>query len=66
MNFGNHITEIPAARTKEKKIVAIVAMPLSKMGGKKKIVVSEIWGVIKKKMLRSQYFYNIFTTITDD
>ena len=29
------IIEIPAARTKEKKIVAIVAMSLSKMGRKK-------------------------------
>ena len=25
-------------------------------------MVTEIWGGIKKKMLRSQYFYNIFTT----
>ena len=28
---------------KKKKIVAIVAMSLPKMGGKKKIVVAEIW-----------------------
>ena len=28
----------------------------------KKIVVAEIWGGIKKKVLRPQYFYNIFTT----
>ena len=35
LNFGNVIIEIPAVRTREKKIVAIVAMPLSKMGGKK-------------------------------
>ena len=32
-----------------KKFVAIVAMPLPKMGGKKKLVVAEIWGGIKKK-----------------
>ena len=25
-------------------------------------MVGEIWGGIKKKMLRPQYFYNIFTT----
>ena len=42
MNFGNVITEIPAARTREKKIVTIVAMSLPKTGGKKKIVVVEI------------------------
>ena len=30
------ITEIPATRTKEKKFVAIMAMSLPKMGGKKK------------------------------
>ena len=54
-NCGNAIAEIG----EEKKIfVAIVAMPLPKMGGKK-IVVAEIWGGIKKKkILRSQYFYN--------
>ena len=39
-----------------------MAMALPKMGGKKKIMVAEIWGGIKKKMLRLQYFYNIFTT----
>ena len=50
-------------RNRGKKFVAIVAMPLPKMGGKKnnKIMVAEIWGGIKKKMLRPQYFYNIFT-----
>ena len=52
---GNAIAEIGG------KFVAIVAMPLPKIGGKK-IVVSKIWGGIKKKMLRQQYFYNIFTT----
>ena len=25
-------------------------------------MVAEVWGGIKKKMLRPQYFYNIFTT----
>ena len=58
-NCGNAIAEIG----EEKKIVAIVAMPLPKMGGEKKIAVAKIWGGIKKKkVLHSQYFYNIFTT----
>ena len=58
-NCGIAIAEIG----EEKKIVAIVAMPLPKMGGEKKIAVAKIWGGIKKKkVLRSQYFYNIFTT----
>ena len=40
----------------------IVATKLPKMGGKKKVV-AEIWRGIKiKKVLRPQYFYNIFTT----
>ena len=76
LNLGNHITEIPAAqicsqrnqlwqchcrnRRVKKIIVAIVAMSLPKMGEKK--IVAEIWGGIKKKVLRPQYFYNIFTT----
>ena len=38
-----------------------MAMSLPKMGGKKKFVV-EIWEEIFKKVLRSQYFYNTFTT----
>ena len=47
----------------KKKKLAIVAMPLPKMGGKKKIVVAEITcEELKKKVLRLQYFYNIFTT----
>ena len=69
LNFDNHITEILADRNQlwqchcrnrgGKKY--FVAIPLSKMGGKKKIVV-EIWGGIKKKkILHQQYFYNIFT-----
>ena len=45
-NCGIAIAEIG----EEKKIVAIVAMPLPKMGDKKKkIVVAAIWGGIKKK-----------------
>ena len=68
---GNDIAEIGG----EKKLLQLVcgnaiakiggkfvAIPLSKKGGKKKIVVAEIWGGIKKKVLHSQYFYNIFTT----
>ena len=52
-NCGNGIAEIG-----EKKFVAIVAMPLPKMGGKKKVV-AEIWEELKKKkVLRTQYFYN--------
>ena len=53
---GNAIVEIG-----KNKFVAIMAMPLPKIGGKK-IVVAEFWGGIKKKVLRPQYFYNIFTT----
>ena len=65
MNFNNHITELLTenqlwqchCRNRGKKnFVAIVAILLPKMGGKK--MVAEIWGGIKKKMLRSQYFYN--------
>ena len=52
-NCGNAIAEI----REEKKIVA---MPLPKMEGEKKIVVSEIWGEIKKKC----YVHNIFITVS--
>ena len=45
-------------------IVAIVAMPLLKIGGKKKIVVAEIWGGIKKKKKKKCYIHNIFTTFS--
>ena len=45
----------------EKKLNGIMAMSLSKMGGKKKFV-AKIWDEIFKKVLRSQYFYNTFTT----
>ena len=43
--------------------VAIVAMSLPKMGGKKKLVVAEIWGGIKKKKCATstiflQHFHN--------
>ena len=51
-NWENAITEI-----EKKKFVTIVAMTLPKMGG-----VVEMWfrnlGRVKKKVLRSQYFYN--------
>ena len=49
-------------RNRKKKYIflVIVAMSLSKMGGKKKFV-AEIWEEILKKVLRSQYFYNTFT-----
>ena len=36
---------------------------IAENGRENKIVVAEIWeGIKKKKVLRSQYFYNIFTT----
>ena len=46
------ITEIPAARTKEKKICSNCGNVIAENGREKKIVVAEIWGVIKKKVLR--------------
>ena len=74
LNLGNHITEIPAAqicsqrnqlwqchcrnRRVKKKIVAIVAMPLLKMGEKK--IVAEIWGGIKKKSVTFTIFLQHF------
>ena len=45
----------------EKKLNGIMAMSLPKMRGKKNFV-AEIWEEILKKVLRLQYFYNIFTT----
>ena len=54
---GNAIAEIG-----EKKFVAIVAMPLPKMGGKKKNLLPKYGEKFLKKVLRSQYFYNTFTT----
>ena len=57
-NCGITIAEIG----EEKKFVAIVAMPLPKMGEKKKIVVAAIWGGIKKKSatftIFLQHFHN--------
>ena len=43
-----------------KKLNGIMAILLPKMRGKKNVV--EIWEEILKKVLRSQYFYNTFTT----
>ena len=68
LNFSNGITEIPADRETncgnaiaeigKKKFVAIVAMPLPKMGGKKNSGCwNHMWGIKKKKC----YVYNIFT-----
>ena len=45
----------------EKKLNGIIKMSLPKIGRKKKFV-AEIWEEILKKVLRSQYFYNTFTT----
>ena len=59
---GNQLWQCHCWNRKGGKFVAIVAMPLPKMGGKK-IVVAKIWGGIKKKQCATpQYFYNIFTT----
>ena len=55
-NCGNGIAE------NGKKLNGIMAMSLPKMGGKKKNFVVKIWEEILKKVLRSQYFYNTFTT----
>ena len=44
--------------------LAIVAMPLPKMEGKKKIMVAEIWGGIKKK--KKCYIHNILQQIIGD
>ena len=57
-NCGNVIVEIG----EKKKFCANCGNAIAENGKKKKIVVVEIWGGIKKKVLRSQYFYNIFTT----
>ena len=53
---GNAIAKIGG-----KKFVAIVAMPLPKMGGKKKLVVVEIWGGIKKKSVTFTIFLQQIT-----
>ena len=72
-NCGNAIAEIGKKRNfflvivamalpkMEKNLNGIMAMLLPKMGGKKNFV-AKIWEEIFKKVLRSQYFYNIFTT----
>ena len=56
---GNGIAEI---RGKKKLLQLVCGNAIAKNGRGKKIIVAEIWGGIKKKMLRPQYFYNIFTT----
>ena len=43
-------------------IMAIMAMSLPKMGGKKKILLPKSGKKFKKNVLHSQYFYNTFTT----
>ena len=45
----------------EKKILATVAMPLPKMGGKKIVVAEITYEELKKKKC---YVYNIFTTFS--
>ena len=55
-NCGNGIAE-----NGKKKLNGIMVMSLPKMRGKKKFV-AKIWEEILKKVLRSQYFYNTFTT----
>ena len=71
LNFSNVNTEIPllnsccsstkcewsAQSEKKKKIVTIVAMPLLKMGGKKKQWLPKSGEELKKKC----YVHNIFT-----
>ena len=67
---------LPKQEKKEKIFLVIVAMALPKMekkiewnygnviaeNGRKKKFVAKIWEEIFKKVLRSQYFYNTFTT----
>ena len=53
-NCGTAIAEIG----EEKKICSNCGNAIAENGREKKIVVAEIWGGIKKKVLRSQYFYN--------
>ena len=74
LNFGNHITKISAIQTCWSKISS--GNTIAEIGEKnlwqlwqchclkweeKKIMVVKIWGGILKKLIRSQYFYNIFT-----
>ena len=68
---------LPKQEKKEKIFLVIVAIALPKMGKKnlmelwqfhcrkweeKKNFVAKIWEEILKRVLRSQYFYNTFTT----
>ena len=68
---------LPKQEKKEKIFLVIVAIALLKMGKKiewnygnfidengrkKKKFVAKIWEEILKRVLRSQYFYNTFTT----
>ena len=47
---------MPLPKQGKKKFVIVVAMALPKMGGKK--YGFKIWGGVKKKVLRLQYFHN--------
>ena len=49
-------------RGRKKNICGNCGNAIAENGRGGKLVVTEIWGGIKKKMLRPQYFYNIFTT----
>ena len=60
-NFFLVIVAMALPKMEKKKLNGIMAMSLPKMGGKK-IFVAKIWEEIFKKVLRSQYFYNTFTT----
>ena len=72
-NCGNGIAEIGGkknfqlvcgnaiAKIGGKKFVAIVAVLLPNMGGKKKLVVAEIWGGIKKKNVTFTIFLQQIT-----
>ena len=58
-NCGTAIAEIG----EEKKICNNCDIAIAENGRGKKKAIAEIWGGIKKKkVLRSQYFYNIFIT----
>ena len=75
LNFGNHITEIPAAQTcwpktnwgnaiteiGEKKILWQLWQCHCRKWEEKKLMVAKIWGGIKKKKC---YVHNIFTTFS--
>ena len=56
-NCGNGIAE-----NEKKKIEWNYGNVIAENGRKKKKFVAKIWEEIFKKMLRSQYFYNTFTT----